>query len=50
MDQPLDLYTGDKTIEFTSGYDSDGFIYVVSDQPLPLTVLSIYPRLQTFER
>ncbi len=50
MDQPLDLFTGDKTIEFTSGYDSDGFIYVVSDQPLPLTVLSIYPRLQTFER
>ena len=50
MDQALDLYTGDKTIEFTSGYDSDGYIYAISDQPLPMTILSIFPRLQTFER
>ena len=50
MDQALDLFTGDKTIEFTSGYDSDGYIYVVADQPLPMTILSIFPRLQTFER
>ena len=50
MDEALDLFTGDKTIEFTSGYDSDGYIYAISDQPLPMTILSVFPRLQTFER
>tara|TARA_B100000287_G_scaffold435643_1_gene505254 strand:+ start:10087 stop:13047 length:2961 start_codon:yes stop_codon:yes gene_type:complete len=49
MDQALPLFTGDKTIEFSSGYDTDGFIFVTQDQPLPLTVLALYPRLQTYE-
>lgn len=50
MDQPVPLYTGDKFIEFPGGYDNDGFVVVKQDQPLPLTILSIYPRLQTFDR
>ena len=50
MDQPVPLYTGDKFIEFPGGYDNEGFVVVKQDQPLPLTILSIYPRLQTFDR
>jgi len=50
MDTALSLYTGDKTIEFDNGYDTDGFITVVQDQPLPLTLIGIYARLEVFDR
>lgn len=44
------LFSGDKDITFPSGYDSDGFIVIKQDQALPLTILAIFPRLQTFDR
>jgi hypothetical protein len=47
MDQGLPPFTGDKTIEFRGNYETDGFIFVRQTQPLPLTVLSLYPRLIT---
>jgi hypothetical protein len=47
MDQGLPPFTGDKTVEFRGNYDTDGFIFVRQTQPLPLTVLSLYPRLIT---
>lgn len=50
MDQSLEMYTGDKFLEFSSGYDTDGFVAVVQDQPLPMTVVGVYARLQTFDR
>ena len=50
MDTAVPMYTGDKDIEFPSGYETDGFVVVKQDQPLPLTVLAIFPRLQTFDR
>lgn len=50
MDTALSLFTGDKTIEFENGYDTDGFLTVVQDQPLPLTLLGIYARLEVFDR
>tara|TARA_Y100000004_G_scaffold136916_2_gene155117 strand:- start:12335 stop:14863 length:2529 start_codon:yes stop_codon:yes gene_type:complete len=50
MDKAVALFTGDKDIEFRGGYDSDGFICIKQDQALPLTVLALYPRLQTFDR
>lgn len=49
MDQAITLFTGDKQIEFDSGFDTDGFVTVVQDQPLPLTLLGIYVRLQTWD-
>ncbi len=49
MDQAITLFTGDKQIEFDGGYDTDGFVTVIQDQPLPLTLLGIYVRLQTFD-
>ncbi len=49
MDQALDLFTGDKTVEFRGDYDRDGYICVVQDQPLPATVVAIYPEMMTHE-
>ena len=49
MDEALGLYTGDKEIEFKDGYTTDGYITVVQDQPLPMTILAIFARLQTFD-
>ncbi len=37
----------DKEIEFRDDYNSDGFIFVKQDQPLPCTVLAIYPTVVT---
>ncbi len=47
MDQAIPAFTGDKEIEFRGNYETDGFIYVRQTQPLPLTILSLYPELVT---
>ena len=47
MDEGLPTFTGDKAVEFRGNYDTDGFIFVRQTQPLPLTILSLYPELQT---
>ena len=47
MNSGVGIFTGDKEVEFRGNYETDGFIYVRQDQPLPLTILSLYPRLQT---
>jgi len=41
------LLAGDKEIEFRDDYNSDGFIFIKQDQPLPCSVLAIYPTLVT---
>ena len=47
MDQGIPPFTGDKEVEFRGDYDTDGFMMVRQTQPLPLTLLSLYPRLIT---
>ena len=47
MDQGIPTFTGDKQVEFRGNYDTDGFMMVRQTQPLPLTLLSLYPRLIT---
>jgi len=48
LSSPVDtLLAGDKEIEFRDDYNSDGFIFVKQDQPLPCSVLAIYPTLVT---
>ena len=45
---PVDtLLSGDKEIEFNDDYNSDGFIFIKQDQPLPCSILAIYPTLVT---
>ena len=47
MNEGIPPFTGDKEVEFRGNYDTDGFIFVRQTQPLPLTILSLYPRLVT---
>jgi hypothetical protein len=48
LSSPVDtLLAGDKEIEFRDDYNSDGFIFVKQDQPLPCSILAIYPTLVT---
>jgi hypothetical protein len=46
----LPLFSGDKTVEFHGDYETDGFVVVRQDEPLPMTILAIMPLLQTFDR
>jgi hypothetical protein len=50
MDQAVPLFTGDKDVEFEGGFDDDDRIYARQTQPLPLTVLALFPRLNTFDK
>ena len=49
MDEGIPLFTGDKDVEFRGGYDNNDRIYVRQSQALPLTVLALYPRMNTFD-
>ncbi len=49
MDKAIPMFTGDKEIEMPSGYDQDGYIIVQQDLPLPMTLLAIYARVQTYD-
>ena len=50
MSAAIPLFTGDKEIEFRGGFDTDGFVVVQQDQPLPLTIIGVFPRLITFDQ
>jgi hypothetical protein len=50
MNQPPPLFTGDKLVEWPGGYDFDGYVTVVQDQPLPMTVIAIMPQVNTQDR
>ena len=48
LGQPVKtLIAGDKEIEFNDDFNSDGFITIQQDQPLPCSILAIYPTLVT---
>ena len=47
MNLPIPLFTGDKSVEFDTGYGTEGLVYVQQPQALPMTILGIYPRLET---
>ena len=50
MDTAVPMFTGDKDIEFPGGFDDDDRVYIRQSQPLPLTVLAFYPRMNTFDK
>lgn len=43
MGAPPALFTGDKIYSFPQGFNRDKYIYVVQDQPLPLTITMMVP-------
>jgi hypothetical protein len=50
MGNPPELFTGDKSFTWNSGYDLAGQMYFRQSQPLPLTILSIAPQVVTQDR
>ena len=44
-DTAVPLFTGDKTIEAQPSWDTEGSIVVKQTQPLPMTIVGIYPRV-----
>lgn len=50
MDAAVPLFTGDKSIEFPGGYASGSQVYFRQEQPLPFTLLGLYPIMTTYDR
>lgn len=50
MGAAVPLFTGDKTIEFRGGFDDDATIVVEQDQPLPTTLLAVFPTVSVFDK
>ena len=49
MNQPVPLFTGDKELSFNSGYENEARVIVQQTQPLPMTILAIMRRSNTFD-
>jgi hypothetical protein len=49
MTTPTDLFTGDIEVPFPGDFDTTGDLLIVQDEPLPLTIVALMPRLQTNE-
>ena len=49
MNSAVPLFTGDKDIEFPGGFEEGDRIYVRQTQPLPITILALYPRMNTHD-
>jgi hypothetical protein len=49
MDQAIPLFSGDKEVVLHSGYDKDAKIVVKQGQPLPMSIIAIMRRSNTFD-
>lgn len=47
MDLPPPLYAGDRVVAFPTGWTDEARVLIVQDQPLPMTVAALMPRLST---
>jgi hypothetical protein len=47
MNNPPDVFSGDYLMLYPEGYNRDGRIRVVNDQPFPMTIIALYPQLNT---
>lgn len=43
------LFTGDKEVAFPAGWEKDGFVIIVQEEPLPLTILAIITLVEISE-
>ena len=49
MDTAIPMFDGDKEISFPSGYDNDARVFIRQTQPLPMTILAVMRRSNTFD-
>lgn len=47
MNQAPPRFTGDKEESFPAGHETEGRVFLRQDQPLPMTILAIMPRVRT---
>jgi hypothetical protein len=45
-ENPIALYTGDKTKDIPAGYETKGGLFIRNSDPIPLTVLAIMPEIE----
>ena len=50
LGNPPALFTGDKQINWNGAYETEGTMYFRQDQPLPMTILGLFPQLLTQDR
>lgn len=50
MGNPPALFTGDRSVNWNAGYDTEGVMYFRQSQPLPFTLLGVMPQLVTQDR
>jgi hypothetical protein len=48
--KPTALFSGDKKLLFKHGYDTEAYIQIVQDKPLPMTILNVVPTFDTREK
>lgn len=47
MNNPPDTKTGDYLMLYPDGYNTNARIRIVNDQPFPMTVVALYPQMET---
>ena len=50
MDAGPPIFTGDKSVAWRGGYETDAIVWYVNEQPLPATVVAIMPSVVTQDR
>jgi hypothetical protein len=46
---PIALFTGDKEVDMPSAYDTDPYVYIEGDEPLPLNIAAIIAKGEVYE-
>ncbi len=49
MDTPVPLFSGDKNALFSGGHETEGYVNIVNDSPVPMTIITIVTDLNTNE-
>lgn len=47
MDTPPPLFDGDKLVDWPGDYETEGRMTIIQDEPLPMTVLAVFPQVHT---
>lgn len=50
MNQPPTIFDGDKIVDLGGDYERDARVEIQQNQPFPMTILAIMPRMRTYER
>lgn len=47
MDKPPPLFDGDRLVDWPGDYETEGRMVIAQDQPLPMTLLALFPQVHT---